>query len=133
MVYYLISISIPFTIVYNVFMRNGTYPVMFIGTVYNNNSSRGRTTTLNSSLGAWISKVVRRYLRFHSGHSCNDILSNYVGPNPSLGKYRWCKEGKLTAWTSGLLCNLFHVCDEIHMQIYCLKTKRSCFVLYLVI
>ena len=35
-VYYLISILIPhLTIVSNVFMRNGTYSLMFIGRVYN--------------------------------------------------------------------------------------------------
>ena len=34
-VYNLISILTPYTIVSNVFMRNGTYTLMFIGTVYN--------------------------------------------------------------------------------------------------
>ena len=32
--YYLISILTPLTTVFNVFMRNGTYPLMIIGTIY---------------------------------------------------------------------------------------------------
>ena len=34
-VYYLTITFIPLTIVSNIFMTNGTYPLMFIGTVYN--------------------------------------------------------------------------------------------------
>ena len=38
-VYYLISISTPTQIMSNIFMRNGTYPLMLICTVYNNKNS----------------------------------------------------------------------------------------------